>query len=150
MATGTALAADPALVADLDRITPRPAVAGEGASTTASSDGGEAVAGAVVAAGDPQFAVLRDVLAGQGAVATSMRTASLADGGTATSFATAFPSAPAARAAVRRATLALLAQSGATTGLNAELEPAPGGAWRSRRCPAAGCVPWPSHPAAIA
>ncbi|MBL6633151.1 MAG: peptidoglycan-binding protein [Thermoleophilia bacterium] len=126
-ATGPALAADPVLVADLDRITPRPAVVGEGAATSTSSDGGEAVATAVIAAGDPQFAVLRDVLASLGALATSARTASLADGGTATSFASAFPSAPAARASVRRATLALLAQSGATTGLNAELEPAPGG-----------------------
>lgn len=121
------MAADPALVAELDGITPKPVISGEGAATVAPSDGGEALAAAVVVAGDPQFAVLRDVVAAQGAQATSTRASTLADGGTATSFAVAFPSAPAARAVVRRATLALLAEAGATTALNAELEGTPGG-----------------------
>ena len=100
------MAADPALVAELGGITPRPLIAGEGTVTESSADGGEPVAAAVVAAGDPQFAVLRDVIASQGAQATALRSALLTDGGTATSFAVAFPSAPAARAVVRRATLA--------------------------------------------
>lgn len=115
-------------MAELDAITPRPVIAGEGAVTVTPSDGGEALAAAVVvAAGDPQFAVLRDVAAAQGAQATSTRSSAMGDGGTATSFAVAFPSGPAARAVVRRATLALLAESGATTALNAELEGTPGG-----------------------
>lgn len=122
-----AWAADPVLVAELDRITPRPVVAGEGPAISTGSDGGEAVATAVIAGDDPQLTVLRDALAGLGAVATLARTAPLADGGSSTSLAVAFPTAPAARAAVRRATQALLAQQGATTGLNAELEPTPGG-----------------------
>lgn len=121
------MAADPALVAELGGITPRPLIAGEGTVTESSADGGEPVAAAVVAAGDPQFAVLRDVIASQGAQAAALRSALLTDGGTATSFAVAFPSAPAARAVVRRATLALLAGTGATTALNAELEATPGG-----------------------
>lgn len=121
------MAADPALVAELDAITPKPVIAGEGAVTVAPSDGGEALVTAVVVVGDPQFTVLRDVVAAQGAQATSTRSSVLADGGTATSFAVAFPSAPAARAVVRRATLALLAEAGATTALNAELEGTPGG-----------------------
>ena len=125
-ATG-AVAADPALVADLDRMTPRPALAGEGPGLVTASDAAEAVASAVVAAGDPQAVVLRDALAGQGAVATVARTSALAAGGTATSFAAAFPTGPAARAMVRRATLALLGQAGAVTALSAELEPVPGG-----------------------
>jgi hypothetical protein len=127
VAATPAMAADPAVVADLERIAPRPAVAGEGAVATSAPDGGEAVATAVVATGDPQFAVLRDVIAGQGAVATWVRTAPLADGGTATSFATAFPTAAAARAVARRATLAVRQQAGASTALDAELEPTPGG-----------------------
>ncbi|MBM3634278.1 MAG: peptidoglycan-binding protein [Actinobacteria bacterium] len=124
---GGAVAADPALVAELTGITPAPVVAGAGPSADASSDGGEAVAAAVVLAGDPQFAVLRDAIAGQGAQATLTRTSALSDGGTATSFAMAFPSPPAARAIVRRSVLALLAEAGATTGLNSELEATPGG-----------------------
>lgn len=127
LAAGGAAAADPALVADLDRVTPRPVMAGEGVATTSASDGGEPVAAAVIAAADPQFVVLRDVISSQGAVATSIRSAPLAGGGSVTSFATAFPTAPAARAVVRRATVALFAQAGTTTGLNAELDIAPGG-----------------------
>ncbi len=124
---GGAAAADPALVAELAAIAPRPVIAGEGVVAVAASDGGEAVAAAIVAAGDPQFTVLRDVIAAQGAQATSTRSAALADGGSATSFAVAFPSAPAARVVVRRATLALLAEAGATAPLNAEMEATPGG-----------------------
>jgi len=124
---GGAVAADPALVAELQGITPAPALPGAGAAVVASSDGGEAVATAVVVAGDPQFAVLRDAIAGQGAQATVTSTATLPDGGSATSFAVAFPSGPAARAIVRRSVLALLGEAGATTGLNSELEATPGG-----------------------
>ena len=124
---GGAVAADPALVAELQAVTPAPVVAGAGVITEASSDGGEALATAVIVAGDPQFTVLRDAIAGQGAVATLTRTAPLSDGGTATSFAVAFPSAPAARAIARRSVLALLAQSGAAPALNSELEVTPGG-----------------------
>ncbi|MFM8827801.1 MAG: hypothetical protein ACKOGE_00740, partial [Actinomycetota bacterium] len=124
---GGAVAADPALLAELTGITPAPVVTGAGPGTDASADGGEPVAAAVVVAADPQFAVLRDAIAGQGAQATVTRTSALADGGTATSFAVAFPSAPAARAIVRRSVLALLAEAGATTGLNSELEATAGG-----------------------
>ncbi len=115
---GGAVAADP---------TPQPVIEGAGAATVTGSDGGEAVAIAVIAPGDPQLAVLRDVIAAQGAGATSVRLSTTADGGSVTSFVVAFPAAPAARAIVRRATLALLAQQGAWTGLNAELEATPGG-----------------------
>lgn len=124
---GGAMAADPALVAELDAVTPKPVIAGEGPVTVTPSDGGDALATAVVVAGDPQLAVLRDVVAAQGAQATSTRSSVLADGGTATSFAVAFPSAPAARAVARRATLALLAEVGVSPALNAELEATPGG-----------------------
>jgi hypothetical protein len=51
----------------------------------------------------------------------------MSDGGVTTSFATAFPSAAAARASERRVLGTVLATPGATTGLNAELENAPGG-----------------------
>ncbi len=124
---GGAVAADPALVTGLQAITPAPVVAGAGTVAEAASDGGEALATAVIVPGDPQFAVLRDAIAGQGAVATLSRTAPLSDGGTVTSFALAFPSAPAARAIVRRSVLALLAQAGAVPALNSELEATPGG-----------------------
>jgi hypothetical protein len=124
---GGALAADPTLVADLAAITPQPTITGAGADTVTAADGGDAVASAVIAPGDPQFALLRDVIAAQGALATSVRSATTADGGSVTSVAVAFPAAPAARAIVRRATLALLAHQGASAGLNAELESSPGG-----------------------
>lgn len=124
---GGAVAADPALITELQGITPAPVVAGAGPATEASADGGEPLATAVVLAGDPQFAVLRDAIAAQGAQATLTRTSALADGGTATSFAVAFPSAPSARAIVRRSVLALLAEAGATSALNSELEATPGG-----------------------
>lgn len=121
------MAADPALLAEIEAVTPVPVLEGEGTPTLLGADGGEPVAAAVTQAADPQFAVLRDVIAAQGAQASFLRSSTLADGGSATSFAVAFPSAPAARAIVRRATLALLSQQGATTGLNSELEVTPGG-----------------------
>jgi hypothetical protein len=127
LTAGGAAAAEPALVADLTAITPQPVIDGAAAGAVTASDGGEAVAGAVTVPGDPQFAVLRDVIAAQGAIATTVRSSTTADGGSVTSVAVAFPGAPAARAIVRRATLALLAQQGASTGLNAELEATPGG-----------------------
>ena len=114
---GSAVAATP----------PQPVIEGAGAATVTESDGGEALAVAVIAPGDPQLPVLRDVIAAQGAVATTMRSSATADGGSVTSFVVAFPAAPAARAIVRRATLALLGQQGAWTGLNTELEATPGG-----------------------
>ena len=121
------MAADPALVAELQAIAPTPVVGGAGEVVEAASDGGEALAAAVVAPEDPQFAVLRDAIAGQGAVATLTRTSPLSDGGSTTSFAVAFPSGPAARAIVRRSVLALLAEAGAVSALNSELEATPGG-----------------------
>ncbi len=121
------MAADPALIHLLDGFTPRPVLVGEGTGTSVGTDGGEAAVVAIVPASDPQFAVLTAVMAAMGAQAASVRSATLPDGGTVTSFAVAFATVPGARAVVRRATRVLLAQSGAATGLDSGLDAVPGG-----------------------
>jgi len=108
-AAGTAVAADPALVAELDALVPVPALAGAGAPVAVAGDGGDAVVFAVLAPGDPGTPALQAVIASLGAQATATRTRSLVGGASTTSFAVAFPAAAGARAAVRRTAAALLA-----------------------------------------
>ena len=126
-AAGTAAAADPALVAELDSLVPVPSLVGTGVPVGAAADGGDAVVAAVLAPGDPGAPALQAVMASLGAQVTATRTRSLAGGASTTSLAVAFPAATGARAAVRRTAVAVLAVPGATTGLAAELENTPGG-----------------------
>ena len=123
---GTAVAADPALVTELTGLVPNPSVTTVGQPATASSDGGDEVANTSLPSDAPGLPGLKAALAAQGAQATVAVRRGVNDGGVTTSFATAFPSAAAARASLRRVVDGVLAIQGATTGLNAELEVSPG------------------------
>lgn len=127
VAAGTAMAADPVLVTELTGLVPNPSLATTGTPATASSDGGDEVANTSLPSNDPGLPGLKAVLVGQGAQATVAVRRAMADGGVTTSFATAFATAAGARASERRVVAAVLATPGATTGLNAELQNAPGG-----------------------
>ena len=127
IAAGTAVAADPALVAELTGLVPTPVLTTTGSPSTAAFDGGDEVANTSLPSNDPGLPGLKAILAGQGAQATVAVRRAMSDGGVTTSFATAFPSAAAARASERRVLGTVLATPGATTGLNAELENSPGG-----------------------
>ena len=129
VAAGTAVAADPLVVTELTGLVPNPSlpVAALPAPVTAASDGGDEVANTSLPSNDPGLPGLKALLVGQGAQATVAVRRAMSDGGATTSFATAFPSAAAARASERRVVGAVLATPGATTGLNAELENSPGG-----------------------
>lgn len=127
VAAGTAMAADPVLVTELTSLVPNPSLATTGTPATASSDGGDEVANTSLPSNDPGLPGLKAVLVGQGAQATVAVRRAMADGGVTTSFATAFATAAGARASARRVVAAVLATPGAITGLNAELQNAPGG-----------------------